>query len=307
MATNKVYDYVTEKIVAQLENGCVPWHKPWKGGILLPENYVSKKKYNGINIFLLAFQPYTDHRWLTFKQVKAQGGNVRKGEKGSMVIFWRFLDGEKTLKDGTTKKTKIPFLRYYTVFNVEQTEGWMSHPLPVLENKVDRISACEAFIDAMPEKPIIHNSHMAYFRPSDDSVGMPNINAFDNSEAYYCTLFHEITHWTGGEKRLGRFEKGQAHLFGSEVYSKEELVAELGAAFLCAELGLDNTGLIKNSAAYLRSWVKRLKEDNTLIISAASKAKKAVVWMKGESQPETETATDENGVEAEKEMELVEA
>jgi len=303
-STNKVYDYVTERIIGMLEKGNIPWRKPWSG--LQPENYISGKTYRGINLFLLSCAPYSDHRYLTFKQVKSKGGNVKKGEKGHIVIFWKFIETSKTQADGTVKYGKIPFLRYFTVFNVEQTENWNPKPLPaVSENPINRIDSCESFVKGLPEAPMIEGSvDRAFYRPMTDSIGMPDIKRFVSAEKYYSTLFHELTHWTGSEKRMARFEKTEVNLFGSESYSKEELVAEMGAAFLCSEMGIDNTETTENTVAYIQSWMKRLKEDNTLLISAASKAKKAAAWMKGEK---TDYSTDESGVEAEKEAEPVEA
>jgi len=302
--TNKVYGYVTEKIVKMLEAGVIPWRKPWSGK--MPSNYVSKKPYNGVNIFLLAAAPYSDHRYLSFKQVKDLGGNVKKGEKGHMVVFWKFLKKNETRKDGTVKNVTIPFLRYYTVFNVEQTENWVPREIPaVSETENLPIDAAEKVIANLPETPEVKGSlDRAYYNPSADFIGMPDRKVFESPEAYYSTLFHEVTHWTGNASRLNRFEKNESTIFGCETYSKEELVAEFGAAFLCALTGVNNAQVLENSAAYIGNWITRLKADDSLIISAASKGRKAVEWI---TKAEAETVADENGIEATKEPEPLEA
>jgi len=304
MNASKVYDYVSEKIVAMLDKGTIPWRKPWTG--LMPQNYVSHKEYRGMNLFLLANAPYKDPRFLTFKQVQNLGGKVKKGEKAWMVIFWkRFTKEEQDKQTGQNKKRSWFMLRYYNVFNVEQTEGWTPKPLEKAVLKPnEKISRCEEIVANLPEVPVMEGSQIAAYSPSRDTVMMPDIRQFENSEGYYCTLFHELTHWTGSEKRLGRFTKNDGGMFGSQSYSKEELVAEFGAAFLCAVAGTEQP-ILENAAAYIAGWKKRIKEDPKLLVQAAGKAQKAANWLQKISYGEE--AKDENGEKVEAEPVPVEA
>lgn len=276
----KVYQIITEKIVKIMESGEIPWRKPWKGS--LPQNYVTKRPYRGINLFLTGIQNYKDNRWISIKQVNARGGRVKKGEKATPIVWYLF---EKKVKqeDGTEKIEKIfpPIPMYTAMFNVEQTEGW--NPRPLEEKKdIQPIEACEAFMAALPSNPDIHyGGNRAYYRPSTDSIGMPERNAFEDAESFYATLFHEVAHWSGHSSRKNRFEDGDSHIFGSETYSKEELVAEFASAMICAECGIANDKNLTNTAAYLQSWSRKLKDDPSLLFKANSKAKQAVDWLKG--------------------------
>jgi len=277
---SSVYQIVTERILKQLESGVVPWRKPWRTEP--PRNLVSGKEYRGINPFLLASQGYGSRYWLTFKQANKLGGHIRKGEKSSIVTFWN-IGEEKTVRDadGTARKSKPFLLRYYRVFNVEQTEGIADKlGLGNVPQRVASIEQCEAIVKGMPNSPRIEQDARAWYRPSTDTVGMPYRNAFNSAEEFYSTLFHELTHSTGHTSRLRRDGIENIAAFGSESYSKEELIAEMGAAMLCGVTGI-SPATIPNSAAYLQGWINRLRGDSKLLVSAASQAQKAADYIQG--------------------------
>ncbi len=239
MAGIKVYELITNRILEQLDKGIVPWKKPWKTQI--PKNLITKKKYKGVNILMLSFTDYGSPYWLTCKQAKDLGGYVKPGEKGIPVVYWNFIKiKDENLEDSEdeTEKT-IPFLRYYTVFNAQQCEN-----ISIPEDKeidFNQIEECEKTIIAMPEKPYIkYGISKACYIPSMDTIKMPNENSFYSGEEYYSTLFHELIHSTGHIKRLNRKSINDITSFGGEDYSKEELIAEIGASFLCCMSGIEN-------------------------------------------------------------------
>ncbi len=274
---SSVYEIITSRIVEELENGQMPWRKPWR--TLPPANLVSKKPYRGINVFLLALQGYGSQYWLTFNQAKQLGGNVRKGEHGTKIVFWKFDTFETETAGGETEERKSAFLRYYTVFNLEQTEGLKALlALP----PASPIESAEEIVKGMPNPPTFEQDFRAAYIPSRDTVTMPSRTAFDSQAEYYSTLFHELTHSTGHAKRLGREGIEKLQPFGSEDYSKEELIAEMGSAMLCGIAGIEQA-TISNSAAYLQSWIRRLKADSRLVVSAASAAQKAADYIRGAS------------------------
>lgn len=276
-----VYEIVTERILERLEAGTVPWHRPWAAGGA-PRNLISGKEYRGVNVWLLASENFSSPYWLTFNQAKALGGNVRKREKATPVIFWRWIarDTENT-ETGETETKKIPLIRYYRVFNVEQCDG-LTHKR--LETQAEEpapfnvIEAAEAIVSGYPEPPTIaHDGRgSAYYRPATDSIHMPTPETFDSEEHYYATLFHEMAHSTGHESRLTRPGITNHIRHGRHEYSQEELVAEMGAAFLAAEAGIDAEGLMDNSAAYVASWLKALRSDVKMVVFAGAQAQKAV-------------------------------
>lgn len=289
-----VYEIITDRICAMLEQGCVPWRKPWHsagGNALLPANWISRKVYRGINLFLLACSPYECPFWLTYRQASEVGGNVRKGEKGFPVVYWNWfpkrVDGKPIIgPDG--KPEMVPFLRYYTVFNCEQCEGidWRA-AMPAKDeskgNEWQPFVACEAIVNGMPERPDIrHGGAQAYYSPAFDYVQMPKREDFADAAGYYATLFHELTHATGHAKRLARKgEKGEEwSAFGSQPYAREELVAEMGSAFLCAFGEISNPETLQNSAAYCANWLQKLRNDPRLIVTAAAQAQKAADYIR---------------------------
>ena len=272
------YQVITDRIIELLEQGTVPWHKPWQtfGEAM---NIISKKPYRGINQFLLNCSEYDSPYWLTFNQAKKLGGSVCKGQKSTPVVFWKWFEVEDP---DTGEKSEKPFLRYYRVFNLEQTEG-IEAPAASQEptRQFSPIETCERIVRAIPNPPrIVHKKQAAWYSPSKDLVNMPKQNTFTSDEEYYSTLFHELTHASGHQSRLNRKTITEKAAFGSKTYAQEELVAEMGAAMLCGAAGIENR-TIDNSAAYLQGWLKRLRQDNRLIVVAASQAQKAADYMRG--------------------------
>jgi antirestriction protein ArdC len=282
-----VYEIITDRIIKQLESGVAPWRKPWSAK--LPVNLMSQKPYRGLNVLTLASQGYPSRFWLTFNQANKLGGKIRKGEKSSPVIYWNIgKEREYTTRDGQTRTSKPFLLRYSNVFNLSQTEGINLTASALQEARTNNpIEDCEQIVVGMPNRPAFEQSDKAWYAPGRDVVGMPSIGLFRSSEEYYSTFFHELTHSTGHASRIGRdgFESVQS--FGSESYSREELVAEMGAAMLCGVTGIENR-TIENSAAYLRTWIERLKSDSRLIVTAASAAQKAADYILGKIQTESE-------------------
>lgn len=284
-----VYQIVTDRIVRLLESGTVPWHKPWKGGNQWPQNFVSRKVYRGINLFLLNAASYSSPFWLTFKQVQSLGGHVRKGEQSFPVVFWKILKEE-----GDGEEKRIPFLRFHKVFNVAQCEGINVPIIPPLEGKstFQPLDKCEQVVAAMPKRPEIdHNGARACYSPSLDAVSMPEARLFETSEGYYSTLFHELTHATGHVTRLNRKEITDPIRFGSDPYSREELVAEMGAAFLCGHCEIENKTL-DQSASYIQSWLAKLKEDRKFVVHAAAQAQRACDFILDVERNEEEGPTE---------------
>ena len=282
------HEIVTEFIIKQLESGVAPWRKPW--GTEAPANFSSKKEYRGINIFLLASQGYGSRYWVTYRQAQALGGTVKNGEHGSKVVFWKISEyRSENHKSEETENRRSILLRCYNVFNLEQCEG-IKFSGPV--RAINPIEQCESIVGAMPNPPGFAQNARACYCPSTDTVAMPARSAFFDAAEYYSTLFHEITHSTGHPSRLGRDGIMNHSPFGSEGYSKEELVAEMGAAMLCGTAGIESRTL-GNSAAYLQTWINKLKSDSRLIVSAASQAQRAADYILRKRGLETDSATKE--------------
>jgi antirestriction protein ArdC len=274
MAT--VYEIITDQVIEKLKQGEIPWHQPWTGSGY-PTNLVSKKPYQGINVFLLLARGYANPYWVTFKQAQQLGGSVKKGEKSAMVVFWKQVKVKDKAESELTEKT-IPFLRYYRVFNVEQCEG-LKTPDVEVNPDFQPISECEKTVNGMPNKPTIqHQEQRAYYSPKDDCVNMPKPESFNNEEFYYSVLFHELGHSTGHESRCARKAFHEWAPFGSESYSKEELVAEMTAAFLCGHCQIEQQ-TIDNSVAYIKSWLGKLQDDPKMVVLAASQAQKAANYI----------------------------
>jgi len=285
------YQVITDRIVGMLEKGTVPWRKPWRHSTLdgAPINLVSRKGYRGINVFLLACSGYDSPYWLSFNQAAQCGGHVNKGEHSTMVVYWNWIDKEtgQTDSQGEPVVDHIPFLRHYNVFNVQQC-NLPDGVVPSLPNApaIEPIAACDAIVQAMPNRPAIseNGGNRAYYRQATDSVHMPNRTRFDKQEEYYSTLFHELTHATGHGSRLNRPTLTEYDGFGGENYSREELVAEMGAAFLCAVTGIE-TQTLDNSGAYVASWLHALKEDKRLVVTAAAQAQRAADYIRAKENP----------------------
>jgi antirestriction protein ArdC len=239
-----------------------------------------------VNVFLLHAMMYESPCWLTFNQAKELGGHIKQGEKASPVVFWKWL--EVADADKPTGKKTVPFLRYYWVFNVAQCEGIPQDKIPALngsKREHTAIAEAEQIVAGMSKRPEIQNKWpRAFYSPDGDFVGMPQPELFRSGEDYYSVLFHELTHATGHESRLNRKgvsgSDGLWSAFGSTPYASEELVAEMGAAFLCGQSGIVER-TIDNSAAYVQAWLQRLKDDRRLVVHAAAQAQKAADFILG--------------------------
>lgn len=274
----KIYEMVTERITKLLESGVVPWRRPWKVNAAV--NWETQKPYRGINTLLLEGGEYA-----SFKQITESGGHVKKGEKGHIVVFWTWLEKEN---EETGVKEKIPYLRYYTVFEInKQCERLQSKRTDEVYDH-DPIEEAEKIIEGYLDRPPIRfESGRAFYVPSQDYISIPPLCDYEKPEEYYSTMFHEQIHSTGHLSRLNRPGIVETAAFGSENYSKEELVAEIGAAMLCAVAGIDNS-TIENSAAYLNGWLRVLKNDKRLMIQAAAQAQRAADYVLGVTFQETE-------------------
>lgn len=296
MSTEKkdTFQRVTDQIVKAIEEGAGSYRMPWRtsGGFPhSPINAVSKRPYRGINILVLwaiaQEKGYKSGTWATYKQWQELGAQVRKGEKSANVVFWKFFDGAGETEDNAgeseTSARRIPMARDYWVFNAEQVEGFQA-PETTL-SRTERIEKAEAFFRLL-EVNIQPGENGAFYQRETDAVYMPAFEAFKEPLFYYSVLSHETTHWTAAPHRLNRDLSGR---FGSEAYAMEELVAELGAAFLCSELELPTDPRVDH-APYINSWLKALRNDKRAIFTAAAKAQEAVDWMNKRITPEVEKA-----------------
>ncbi|MEQ8399688.1 MAG: zincin-like metallopeptidase domain-containing protein [Roseitalea porphyridii] len=295
-----IYQKVTDKIIADLEQGELTWLKPWSAGnmdgrIVKPLRH-NGMAYSGINVLMLwgaaMEEGFLSPYWMTFKQAKELGAHVRKGERGNPVVYANTITKTEEQEDGSEEERTIPFMKAYTVFNVEQIDGLPDHyytkPEPVIDT-AQRIDHAEAFF-AATGADIRHGGNRAYYSGGSDHVQMPVFECFRSPETYYATLANELTHWTKHKSRLDR-EFGRRR-WGDEGYAREELVAELGAAFLCTDLALTPEP-DANHAAYIDGWLAVLKNDKRAIFSAAAHAQKAADFLHGLSaaaQPEQRVA-----------------
>lgn len=292
MKTNDIYQIITDKMIAQLEAGIIPWQKPWQNaegaGCI---SHANGKPYSILNQMLLGFRA---GEWLTYKQVVAEGGKVRKGEKASFVVFWSFI--EKTELEAVcdehgdeigTRKVLVdryPVLKSYNLFHIDQCEGvapkFANEPV---KNEHTANEVAEAVIAEYAKRDALTlnvcESNQAFYSPSKDFVQVPQMSQYANEAEYYSTMFHELTHSTGHERRLNRKEVNTLHFFGDDDYSREELTAEMGAAFLCSQVGIDCAKAFKNSAAYIQGWLNHLRGDNKAIVIAAGKAERAAKYI----------------------------
>ena len=293
-----VYERVTERVTALLEQGVVPWQRPWHAKVGPPRNGVSGRFYRGLNVFLLSHAGFDSPWWFTPKQVNDLGGHIIKGEKTSWVHFWKPwfpknepaepLEVETDEVEISTRRRPILIIRAYRVVNADQCAGpgidnfIAKHPVEGLANNDnDAIAACEDIVANMPQRPgIRYGGDKAFYSQWTDTVHMPRRNTFTSSEAFYSVVFHEMTHSTGHEDRLNRKTLTDGTPFGSATYSREELVAEMGAAFLCAMAGITDP-TIQNSVAYIHGWLKFLKADPKALIIAGAQAQKASDFVLG--------------------------
>lgn len=277
-----VYELVTNRIIEQLENNIIPWEKPWSGTIDGAFNRVSKKPYSILNQMLLKY----DGEYASFKQWKDLGGHIRKGEKSEMVVFWKMYPIKEKQDDGTETIKTIPLLKYINVFHISQVDG--VEPLKQkVTHDIEPIDKAEKILNDYWNRENITIEHVkgdkAFYSPMFDKIQLPLFEQFKQSEEYYSTAFHESIHSTMKTSRCNRQEdrKGKVVSFGSEEYSKEELVAEVGSAQLMNIVGIETTKSFRNSTAYIQSWLKVLRNDNKFIVSASSKAEKAVNYILG--------------------------
>lgn len=277
-----IFQRVTDQIVTAIEEGVNSYQLPWRtSGKFLssPINAASKKPYRGVNILTLwataQEERYTTGTWATYKQWQEIGAQVRKGEKSAHVVFWKFLDKneEKETENCEESGNRIPMAKHYSLFNADQVDGFKVPEAPPV-NIQERIETAESFFNVLGVSPKA-GGNRAFYSPESDEVYMPAFEAFKQPLFYYSVLSHESTHWTAAPHRLDRELKGR---FESEAYAMEELVAELGAAFLCAQLGLP-TDPRQDHAPYIASWLKVLKSDKKAIFTAAGKAQAALDWM----------------------------
>jgi antirestriction protein ArdC len=273
---NFIYDKITNLIIQKLESGVVPWQKNWKTSF--PKNFISGLDYKGINIMLLGLQDFESNDWLSFKQCRDIGGTVKKDEKSTMVVFWKPIVNFKDNEPDELPEAKINFLlRYYFVFNIAQC----NIPDEVLKKrntmpKNPKILEAEQIIKGYPNPPEIAVNNMIpnpRYLPRLDKIEIQSIDNFKTSDDYYASLFHECIHATGHSSRLSRVGIKDKIQFGSEQYSKEELIAECGSSFLCNISGIEKT--IDNHSAYIQNWLQVLKNDNRMILIASSQAQKA--------------------------------
>ncbi|MBZ0154897.1 MAG: ssDNA-binding domain-containing protein [Alphaproteobacteria bacterium] len=277
-----VYDIITERILSKMEAGIIPWRKPWVN-MELPKNYLTKREYRGINLFILNMAGHTSPYWLTFKQVKDCKGHVKMSEQATPIVYWTIIEKPDTDNTDIGKEPeKTPILRYYNVFNLDQTSGIQE---PVSEREESK--PCERIILNMPQSPkILHGGNKAFYSVKEDYVKLPACGQFEKLEFYYDVLFHELVHCTGHASRLNRPSLMDNNNFGSEIYGYEELTAEFGAAYLCGYAGIERQTL-DNSTSYLQSWKEKIQADKKLLIRAASAAQKAVDFIlnrKGEQE-----------------------
>ena len=291
MANDKPAEIIRKKMIELLEKNVVPWRKSWIGNNMTPLSMSSNKPYRGVNRFLLSpiFKPYASPYWGTYKAISGHGGQVRKGEKSSPIVFWNFFE---VIDEKTGVKKKIPTLKYFSVFNAEQCEGLPEKfgiPKELVKiTDFQRIESCENIIRGYKDAPMIFpGCARAAYNIGMDTIEMIPKESFDSENEYYKTLFHEMIHSTGAEKRLDRELSGN---MGSDIYSKEELIAEMGSTFLMAEAGIEDTSTMENSAAYIASWLRVLKEPKNinLVVTAASAAERASEYILGKLEEVTE-------------------
>lgn len=270
MAVN-VYDIVTERIIKKLEQGVIPWKKPWNSSGAV--SWDTQREYRGINAMLLDPGEYA-----TFNKIKESGGKVKKGAKSQIAVFWKMVDGA----DAEGNPKKIPYIRYYSVFEINtQVEGLESKRKDAEAIEHNPIESAEQIKEAYQDAPpISYAPGKAYYVPAKDIISVPALTDYHNPEEFYSTMFHEMVHSTGHKSRLNRSGVTGIASFGSETYSKEELVAEIGSAMLCTVANIDQS-TFENSASYISGWLRVLKGDNKLIVSAASQAQKAADHIRG--------------------------
>lgn len=277
-----IYQETTERILKQLEAGVIPWRKTWTSGI--PKSLNSGKEYRGINLLLLSLNDYRSRYWLTYRQAIKLGGFVRKGEKSSPVVYWKWRTEEelRALAAKTGKDVLAPCHPFVShVFNLDQIEGILRPDDDVQQKPENRLQMADMVFGTMPDKPeIVHGTaaQPAYY-PATDAVTLPGLTQFESTDHYYAVLFHELVHSTGHHKRLNRFAEEESGM--NQKYSYEELVAEFGSAFLCGFAGIRNPVQEALQASYIEGWSAVFKQDSKILLRAASSAQRAADYVRG--------------------------
>ena len=282
-----IYENVTTRILNQLAAGQIPWRKTWTSG--LPKSLTTGKEYRGVNILVLGSTEYRSRYWLTFREAQRQGGHVRKGQRATPVIYWKWRTPEelarRTLETGKEDVAPcVPFVS--AVFNLEQVEGVVTPADDLQRRTNDRLQVAEQMFDVMPDKPeIVHTlTAQPAYSPRLDRVTLPHLSQFDSADEFYATLFHELVHATGAPRRLNRFAEAEGDRV--EKYSFEELVAEFGAAFLCGFAGIENRNTEALQASYIEGWARVFQQDNRVLVRAASAAQRAADYIRGKIRVE---------------------
>lgn len=279
----KAYEVVVDRILALLEAGTVPWQRPWDPSVGLPRN-VRGRPYRGINTLVLGCQGYESPLWMTARQVESHGGRIRRGERGTAVLLWKWLTPSRDLLGASDAPRPVPYIRYYRVWNLLQVDGVEVPALPASRPDESAVVGLDDILAAMPAPPRIRHDGgaRAFYRPSTDSIHLPPREAFREAEGYAATVFHELVHATGHPSRLARPAVADGALFGDHAYSEEELVAEIGSAFLYSHVG-HAARTLENSAAYIASWLRVLRDDRRMVLRAAQRAQRAVDFILGAS------------------------
>jgi len=274
--SNIIYQQVTDRIISELEKGAIPWIKPWRADSTADKNLVTGKPYQGINRLILGMSSmlggYDAPIWGSYQQFQQKGANVKKGEKGTHIVFYKPVSTQKELPDGTIENGGYSVLKSYVVFNVAQTDMHIEKIQPEIEKPFNIIESCENTLKNSGAV-ITHGGDSAFYMRELDKINLPNKTAFESEKHYYATAFHELTHWTGAPHRL---ERTKGKRFGDPNYAFEELVAEIGAAYLCADHRIE--GELRH-AGYIESWLKACRDDNKAIFNAAALAQRAVDYI----------------------------
>jgi antirestriction protein ArdC len=277
-----IYETITDRILSQLASGVVPWRKTWV--TRLPKSLTTQKEYRGVNILVLGTAEYTSRYWLTYREALRHGGHVRKGERATPVIYWKWRTPEELAKraEQTGKDHIAPCVPFVSaVFNFDQVEGILRRDDDIQHPPEDRLKVADQMLDVMPDKPeIVHTvTAQPAYSTRLDRVTLPHLSQFQSADEYYTTLFHEICHSTGAPRRLNRFAEAEGDRV--EKYSFEELVAEFGAAFLCGFAGISNPTGEALQASYIEGWARVFRQDSRILIRAAAAAQRAADYVRG--------------------------
>jgi|SRR5882757_467004 len=293
--TDKVYEIITDQVVKSLQEGTVPWRKPWDAADA-PRS-IDGHRYTGLNVFLLLVQEYKSKIWMTFNAMKKHGGNLKPNQHGTIITFWKMIDG---IDKETGESRKFAYLRYYKVYNLDQTENVdvPARVTEVKESEFSPIESAESILAGYPDGPTVnHSGSAAYYKSNTDTVTLPPKKSFPDVNRYYSTAFHELGHSTGHESRLNRPGVVEFDHFGSAKYGREELIAEMTAAFLNGESGILPETIEQNSA-YIAGWIRTIQEDTKAVVTAAAAAQRAANYILNRSAQDTVASDDKELVTA---------